>query len=636
MTSKLINYNNNISLNSSKICLSQHNLRLSAHFVEKIFIGILLPPIILFGLIGNCLNLLILLGGSKRKIARIILGVCFERFIAISNPLSIHKSRPFGIKLFLVIVIIATFLLTFYVHLRWKTINSFLANSQLIYLYLHYSPIIHAVFVVFLPTVLIIFSNLGLLFALYKRNYLSGFIGHSDSLKTTKSLDLSRKSICLNTFRVEYRLLFALYKRNYLSGFIGHSDSLKTTKSLDLNRKSICLNTFRVEYRVTFIVTPSAIIQLFVGPVSAKDPYVTLRALTVFLVTLGKSLNFVIFCLNSASFRSRLINFVNSKINQKRLSLTSRRTYTQITELQTNQISGFWIFIWVLSKIPELFDTLFLILKGRPIRFMHWFHHSMSILFGTINFIGDNAYLVWVVWMNFFIHSIMYREADDAEQLDDNEDEKEIDDSEKEEADKKEGGHHPKKHGGNHNEFRVNQHVGESSNTTLIDTKIKQNGEMMEKDLLRVKRDAYGEVANGEVSYGKDAYGGKAYGGKAYGGKAYGGKAYGGRAYGGMAYGGKAYGEDTYGDDAYGEDAYGEDAYKEDAYEADAYERNAYGGTAYGRNAYGKDAYGEDAYGGDAYGGDAYGGDAYGGNAYGGKREENLKNCWVQEIEMKD
>nr|CAD2188275.1 unnamed protein product [Meloidogyne enterolobii] len=83
-------------------------------------------------------------------------------------------------------------------------------------------------------------------------------------------------------------------------------------------------------------------------------------------------------------------------------------TYTQITELQTNQISGFWIFIWVLSKIPELFDTLFLILKGRPIRFMHWFHHSMSILFGTINFIGDNAYLVWVVWMNFFIHSIMY------------------------------------------------------------------------------------------------------------------------------------------------------------------------------------------------------------------------------------
>ncbi|CAK5015852.1 unnamed protein product [Meloidogyne enterolobii] len=70
MASKLINYNNNISLNSSKICLSQHNLRLSAHFVEKIFIGILLPPIILFGLIGNCLNLLILLGGNKRKIAR--------------------------------------------------------------------------------------------------------------------------------------------------------------------------------------------------------------------------------------------------------------------------------------------------------------------------------------------------------------------------------------------------------------------------------------------------------------------------------------------------------------------------------------------------------------------------------------
>ncbi|KAF7640065.1 Elongation of very long chain fatty acids protein [Meloidogyne graminicola] len=84
-------------------------------------------------------------------------------------------------------------------------------------------------------------------------------------------------------------------------------------------------------------------------------------------------------------------------------------TYTQITSLQTNQISGYWIYIWVLSKLPELLDTLFIILKNKPIKFMHWFHHSMSILFGTLNFIGDNAYLVWVVWMNYFIHSIMYR-----------------------------------------------------------------------------------------------------------------------------------------------------------------------------------------------------------------------------------
>nr|CAD2204136.1 unnamed protein product [Meloidogyne enterolobii] len=321
MTSKLINYNSNISINSSKICLSQHNLRLSAHFVEKIFIGILLPPIIFFGLIGNCLNLLILLGVNKRKIARPdILLSSLALFDALFLILFLPNSLA-HFDLFYLNNLFRKFYFLFKIHIlalinqlifikvdllvlncfwlyyqciikifcngsqlysfcfnsdskKWKTNNSFLANSQLIYLYLHYSPIIHAVFVVFLPTVLIIFSNLG--------------------------------------------LLFALYKRNYLSGFIGHSDSLKTTKSLDLNRKSICLNTFRVEYRVTFIVTPSAIIQLFVGPVSAKDPYVTLRALTVFLVTLGKSLNFVIFCLNSASFRSRLINFVNSKINQKR------------------------------------------------------------------------------------------------------------------------------------------------------------------------------------------------------------------------------------------------------------------------------------------------------------------------------
>uniref|UniRef100_A0A914ICU9 Uncharacterized protein n=1 Tax=Globodera rostochiensis TaxID=31243 RepID=A0A914ICU9_GLORO len=50
---------------SSHRCLSEQSLRLSAHPVETVFIGFLLPSLIAFGLIGNCLNLCVLLGGSR-------------------------------------------------------------------------------------------------------------------------------------------------------------------------------------------------------------------------------------------------------------------------------------------------------------------------------------------------------------------------------------------------------------------------------------------------------------------------------------------------------------------------------------------------------------------------------------------
>jgi elongation of very long chain fatty acids protein 6 len=83
-------------------------------------------------------------------------------------------------------------------------------------------------------------------------------------------------------------------------------------------------------------------------------------------------------------------------------------TYTHISELQTDSVSGYWTFLWCVSKIPELIDTLFIVTRKSNLIFMHWYHHALTGWFAFVNFYEDNAYMIWVVWLNYFIHSFMY------------------------------------------------------------------------------------------------------------------------------------------------------------------------------------------------------------------------------------
>ena len=39
-------------------------------------------------------------------------------------------------------------------------------------------------------------------------------------------------------------------------------------------------------------------------------------------------------------------------------------------------ITGFWTFLFVLSKVPELVDTLFIVLRKQELIFLHWYHHA--------------------------------------------------------------------------------------------------------------------------------------------------------------------------------------------------------------------------------------------------------------------
>jgi hypothetical protein len=72
------------------------------------------------------------------------------------------------------------------------------------------------------------------------------------------------------------------------------------------------------------------------------------------------------------------------------------------------EISNAWTLYFCLSKIPELLDTAFIVLRKRPLRFLQYYHHIVTMWF------------CWAAWanklecggtyavMNLVIHSFMY------------------------------------------------------------------------------------------------------------------------------------------------------------------------------------------------------------------------------------
>lgn len=67
-----------------------------------------------------------------------------------------------------------------------------------------------------------------------------------------------------------------------------------------------------------------------------------------------------------------------------------------------------WVFLFLLSKLVELGDTAFIILRKTPLTFLHWYHHVTVLLYSWISLPTRVAVGHWFGAMNCFVHSIMY------------------------------------------------------------------------------------------------------------------------------------------------------------------------------------------------------------------------------------
>ncbi|XP_076361195.1 very long chain fatty acid elongase 6-like isoform X1 [Tachypleus tridentatus] len=72
------------------------------------------------------------------------------------------------------------------------------------------------------------------------------------------------------------------------------------------------------------------------------------------------------------------------------------------------KVSGFWTWMFTLSKVPELGDTIFIILRKQNLVFLHWYHHITVLLFSWYSYTEHIAPARWYVVMNYIVHSIMY------------------------------------------------------------------------------------------------------------------------------------------------------------------------------------------------------------------------------------
>lgn len=69
---------------------------------------------------------------------------------------------------------------------------------------------------------------------------------------------------------------------------------------------------------------------------------------------------------------------------------------------------SFWVFSFMVSKIPEMLDTVFLCLRKKPVTFLHAYHHLTVTIF---SWIGGRYLLpsgIWFATMNYVVHSFMY------------------------------------------------------------------------------------------------------------------------------------------------------------------------------------------------------------------------------------
>ncbi len=70
--------------------------------------------------------------------------------------------------------------------------------------------------------------------------------------------------------------------------------------------------------------------------------------------------------------------------------------------------TGFWTFMFVISKVYELGDTIFIVLRKQPLIFLHWYHHITTLVYVWYSYPQHIGAGRWFIVMNYTIHSFMY------------------------------------------------------------------------------------------------------------------------------------------------------------------------------------------------------------------------------------
>ena len=93
-------------------------------------------------------------------------------------------------------------------------------------------------------------------------------------------------------------------------------------------------------------------------------------------------------------------------------TITTNKTFSETicTDVLSNENSdlAFWRFLFVLSKFPEMIDSLWIVLKKRKLNVLQVWHHFSVTLYCWIITYSPGGQGTYFAGMNGFVHSIMY------------------------------------------------------------------------------------------------------------------------------------------------------------------------------------------------------------------------------------
>ncbi|XP_005520884.1 PREDICTED: elongation of very long chain fatty acids protein 6-like [Pseudopodoces humilis] len=71
-------------------------------------------------------------------------------------------------------------------------------------------------------------------------------------------------------------------------------------------------------------------------------------------------------------------------------------------------VSKLWMYLFALSKLVEMGDTLFIVLRKKKLMFVHWYHHLLTMIMSWYGYKIMAIGMGWNAALNLSIHSVMY------------------------------------------------------------------------------------------------------------------------------------------------------------------------------------------------------------------------------------
>lgn len=71
-------------------------------------------------------------------------------------------------------------------------------------------------------------------------------------------------------------------------------------------------------------------------------------------------------------------------------------------------VAGGWGGLFLLSKLPEFFDTLFIVARKQKLIFLHWYHHASVFIYVWFTCSDWPSTSLWFMFMNYSVHAVMY------------------------------------------------------------------------------------------------------------------------------------------------------------------------------------------------------------------------------------